>query len=208
MISGIYSLNDVDRNLPFYVGRSRHIYRRLKQHQSDWQEAENIAVRRGYVEMPVMRNRVSAFAFLALDGRPFDYSILEETSDIENAEREWIDSFIESGVPLANGFGAFTMQGRLQKIACPYSEVFGVSPTAFYYDYRIPVELIETITRLKRDRPDLAAQVVAGTLTANAAAIKAGFRHATWSAPTEFESLRAAIERRFPGWKLTKTSHD
>lgn len=33
------------------------------------------------------------------------------------------------------------------------------------------------LARLKRDRPDLAAEVIAGTLTANAAAVDAGIRH-------------------------------
>ena len=33
------------------------------------------------------------------------------------------------------------------------------------------------ISRLKRDDPELAAQVVAGDITPNAAAIKAGIRH-------------------------------
>jgi hypothetical protein len=40
-----------------------------------------------------------------------------------------------------------------------------------------------TLRRLKRDRPDLAAQVIAGKLTAHAAAIEAGFR----TKPTPFE---------------------
>lgn len=34
-----------------------------------------------------------------------------------------------------------------------------------------------TLKRLKRDRPDLAEKVIAGELSANAAAVKAGFRH-------------------------------
>lgn len=39
------------------------------------------------------------------------------------------------------------------------------------------------LKRLKRDRPDLAAKVIAGDLSANAAAIQAGFR----KKPTDFE---------------------
>ncbi len=34
-----------------------------------------------------------------------------------------------------------------------------------------------TLARLKRDRPDLAEQVIAGNLSPNAAAVQAGFRH-------------------------------
>jgi hypothetical protein len=61
------------------------------------------------------------------------------------------------------------------------------------------------LRRLKRDRPDLAAQVVAGTLSAHAAAVQAGFRKSTWSAPTEINALRAAVQRRYPGWDLCRS---
>jgi hypothetical protein len=61
-----------------------------------------------------------------------------------------------------------------------------------------------TIARLRRDRPDLAARVLSGELSPNAAAIQAGFRRKTWTAPVEIEELAAAIERRYPGWKLIK----
>jgi hypothetical protein len=50
-----------------------------------------------------------------------------------------------------------------------------------------------TIARLKRDRPDLAVRVEADELSANAAAIEAGFRHK----PTPFE----IVKRQWP--KLT-----
>ena len=40
-----------------------------------------------------------------------------------------------------------------------------------------------TLARLKRDRPDLAERVVAGTLSAHAAAIEAGFRKRTATLP-------------------------
>jgi hypothetical protein len=61
-----------------------------------------------------------------------------------------------------------------------------------------------TLARLKRDHPDLAARVVAGELTANAAAIQAGFRRKTWSAPDDPEQLAQAVAKRYPGWQLTK----
>ena len=48
-----------------------------------------------------------------------------------------------------------------------------------------------TVSRLQREAPELFAQVVAGTLSANAAAIQAGFR----KKPTAFEILLKA-------WKL------
>jgi hypothetical protein len=43
-----------------------------------------------------------------------------------------------------------------------------------------------TVARLDRDRPDLAAHVRAGHMSANAAAIEAGFRHK----PTPFETVK------------------
>jgi hypothetical protein len=57
-----------------------------------------------------------------------------------------------------------------------------------------------TLARLRRDRPDLAEQVTAGTLSAHAAAIQAGFRYATWSAPVDVDALRVAIRKRYPGF--------
>jgi hypothetical protein len=54
-----------------------------------------------------------------------------------------------------------------------------------------------TLARLKRDRPDLAAEVVAGRMSAHAAAIAAGFRRKTWTAPDDVELLAAAIAKRY-----------
>lgn len=50
-----------------------------------------------------------------------------------------------------------------------------------------------TLARLKRDRPDLAGQVVAGTLTAHAAALAAGFRHPRVSIRTDNPEAAARI---------------
>jgi hypothetical protein len=41
---------------------------------------------------------------------------------------------------------------------------------------------------LKRDRPDLAEQVISGGLSANAADIEAGFRHRTFTVPDNVEA--------------------
>jgi hypothetical protein len=60
------------------------------------------------------------------------------------------------------------------------------------------------LRRLKRDRPELAAQVLAGELSAHAAAVQAGFRKSTWSAPTDVNELRVAIERRYPGYTIER----
>lgn len=58
--------------------------------------------------------------------------------------------------------------------------------------------------RLKRDNPELAADVIAGRLSAHAAAVQAGIRKPTWTAPADPERLAQAIERRFPGWRLVR----
>lgn len=58
--------------------------------------------------------------------------------------------------------------------------------------------------RLKRDNPELAADVIAGRLSAHAAAVQAGIRKPTWTAPADPERLAEAIERRFPGWRLVR----
>lgn len=62
------------------------------------------------------------------------------------------------------------------------------------------------LRRLKRDNPELAEQVVAGVLSAHAAAVQAGFRKPTWTAPADPERLAEAVERRFPGWKMVRTN--
>lgn len=60
--------------------------------------------------------------------------------------------------------------------------------------------------RLKRDNPDLAADVIAGRLSAHAAAVQAGIRRPTWTAPADPERLAVAVERRFPGWRLVASN--
>jgi hypothetical protein len=56
------------------------------------------------------------------------------------------------------------------------------------------------LSRLKRDRPDLAEEVVAGRKSANAAAIEAGFRKRTITVPDDMEDgCHGWSEREF-GW--------
>jgi hypothetical protein len=59
-----------------------------------------------------------------------------------------------------------------------------------------------TLRRLKRDAPELAAKVVAGKLTANAAAIEAGFRLRTISVPLDPVRAAVALKRHFTPAKL------
>jgi hypothetical protein len=56
------------------------------------------------------------------------------------------------------------------------------------------------LRRLKRDNPELAEEVMAGRLSAHAAAVQAGFRQATWSAPVDPGLLLIALARKYPNY--------
>lgn len=56
-----------------------------------------------------------------------------------------------------------------------------------------------TLARLKRDRPDLAERVMREELSANAAAIEAGFRERKIPIPLDPERAAAALKRHFKG---------
>ena len=60
--------------------------------------------------------------------------------------------------------------------------------------------------RLKRDHPELAADVIAGRISAHAAAVKAGIRKPTWTAPDDPQRLADRILERYPGWQMVKTN--
>ena len=59
-----------------------------------------------------------------------------------------------------------------------------------------------TLRRLARDRPELLDRVEAGELSPNAAAIEAGFRRRTWTAPHDIERLADALMRRYTAAEL------
>lgn len=61
-----------------------------------------------------------------------------------------------------------------------------------------------TLNRLKRTRPDLLEQVVAGDLSANAAAIEAGFRTKMVQVKPDPEAVQRMLDRHLPGWKIYK----
>lgn len=54
-----------------------------------------------------------------------------------------------------------------------------------------------TIRRLRRDRPDLADKVIAGELSANAAAKQAGFRRKMLQIPADVDDAASALRRHF-----------
>jgi len=54
-----------------------------------------------------------------------------------------------------------------------------------------------TLDRLKRERPDLFQLVVAGELSANAAAIEAGFRKKTFAVPDDIKLAAKALAQHF-----------
>jgi len=62
----------------------------------------------------------------------------------------------------------------------------------------------QIVARLRRDRPDLAERVQRGELSANAAAIMAGFRKGTWAAPIDADKLAVAIAARYPHHELRR----
>jgi hypothetical protein len=63
--------------------------------------------------------------------------------------------------------------------------------------YRAPTNGKEAdLRRLRKDRPDLHAQVLNGELSAHAAAVEAGFRRRTFSAPVDDPERIAAALRR------------
>jgi hypothetical protein len=90
--------------------------------------------------------------------------------------------------------GATAGRGRPKKQAVANSNSLSGSGTEATY----------TLRRLKRDRPELAARVVAGEITANAAAIDAGFRRKTWQAPSDADACAVAIAKRFPDWTMQR----
>lgn len=65
-----------------------------------------------------------------------------------------------------------------------------------------------TLARLRRDRPELAQQVINGKLTANAAAIQAGFRVRTVALPLDFDRARKVLRRHFTPAQLRRFADD
>lgn len=53
------------------------------------------------------------------------------------------------------------------------------------------------LKRLRRDRPDLFQRVVSGEMSANAAAVEAGFRRQTFTCPADVDRAADVLLRRF-----------
>ena len=116
------------------------------------------------------------------------YAMLDHAKDAKEgkAVRELL---VSRGAP-ANGLAADVRKardgpGRPTDSNMGNSHISGGKDTA------------STIARLKRDRPDLAGQVIAGELSANAAAIQAGFRVRTITIPVDAPRAAKAILRHF-----------
>lgn len=118
------------------------------------------------------------------------YAMLHRSDDGPECKRR----LIELGAP-ANGAAADAKPVRAKTGRPSNGDVVTVSRGASV-DY--------LAGRLKRDNPELAADVIAGRLSAHAAAVQAGIRKPTWTAPADPERLAQAIERRFPGWRLVR----
>ena len=61
-----------------------------------------------------------------------------------------------------------------------------------------------TLSRLKRDHPEIAKEVIDGNLSANAGAIKAGFRTRKVQVELSPEGFQRAVQRHLPDWRLVK----
>jgi hypothetical protein len=59
---------------------------------------------------------------------------------------------------------------------------------------------------LREGRTDLVEQVRAGALSPHGAAVQAGFRKATWSAPVDEDDLERALAKRYPGWRFVRVT--
>ncbi len=59
-----------------------------------------------------------------------------------------------------------------------------------------------TIRRLKRDRPELAEKVISGEISANAAAIQAGFRKKTLTVPADVRAAARVLVKHFDAQEL------
>ena len=59
-----------------------------------------------------------------------------------------------------------------------------------------------TLSRLKRDRPDLAKEVIDGTKSPNAAAIEAGFRKRKVQVEPTPEAVQRMLDKYLPGFSL------
>ncbi len=101
-------------------------------------------------------------------------------------------------------------RARLVELGAPANGVAADAPVAGPKEGGTPTKFVglstggtdRKVARLKRDHPDLADDVIAGRLSAHAAAVQAGIRRPTWTAPADPERLAQAIERKFPGWPL------
>lgn len=65
----------------------------------------------------------------------------------------------------------------------------------------------KALRRLRKDRPDLHARVLAKELSPHAAMVEAGFRRRTWTAPADVEELGAALIRRLSDDERRQLAH-
>ena len=61
-----------------------------------------------------------------------------------------------------------------------------------------------TLARLKRDRPDLAKEVIDGTKSPNAAAIEAGFRSRKVQVEPTPEAVQRMLDKYLPGYTIVQ----
>jgi hypothetical protein len=186
MTSGIYALIDQDRGRPYYIGKSRNVERRISAHKTDWNSQYNLGIKKWRFTVPILGKRLSAMGFFSLSGQEFEWELLEETDELDDAEAEYVDLYLCDGVVLTNwspvyarcnGFGSFGPQCERRKF-CDITANIGYPQHAgsILANTTLPLWRIPMIGRLNRDRSDLVVELLFGRLTVRQAAIEAGFR--------------------------------
>lgn len=115
------------------------------------------------------------------------------------------DNFLQSVVLIDFDFAERSLSEIVTRLR--HGERVGLQPLAKHGGARKQADNISlteygtaaayTIRRLKRDRPDLAERVIEGELSANAAAIEAGFRRRTIAVPLDVSRAVAILVRHF-----------
>lgn len=210
--SGIYGLTDEAAREVRYVGRAFGVEKRYGQHLAEGRRATLAALRRGWLEAPIMRTKLNWLAYMGLEGKPVGLVLLEavEPDLVKQDDREyvWAKALSALGAPLANGTTAGMHVGNyLGKGTCPYTQDLPLrtpdsieSPDGLLrlrpaYPV-IPVLALPALSRLRKDAPDLHAEVVAGRLTAHAAMVKVGFWPKTFTVRVDDAAATARTLRK------------
>lgn len=201
MTSGIYGIEDQDTGQIVYVGRAVDIAGRFSSHLGDAIAEARCAMSRGWIDYPVIRTKRNCLAYLWLEGVPFAPIVVEDIplpAEQPDRERYWAYVLTMDGHPLSNGTtagpGLVHAGHHIKKNPCPYTVCLEpiLAGTLLHRPWWlasskaiIPISSLPMHTKLRKDRPDLHAQVLAGELSPHAAMVEAGFRKRTITVPLE-----------------------